>query len=131
MNTLKKMAKYFSILFQYSWKVHFISFTDVLHRNALMWSNNRIMQYKKVFFLFFWNYKSNLSIEVKKIGFRDETIQKAAKVKDKPSSKKIPERLDPRTIDPGQTFCDIPTHLHLFYCIFHAIIINKCNFFLV
>ena len=31
----------------------------------------------------------------------------------------------------GQTFCDLPTHLHLFYRIFHAIRINKCNFFLV
>ena len=31
----------------------------------------------------------------------------------------------------GQTFYDLPTRLHLFYCIFHAIRINKCNFFLV
>ena len=31
----------------------------------------------------------------------------------------------------GQTFCDLPTHLHLFYRIFHAIRIKKCNFFLV
>ena len=31
----------------------------------------------------------------------------------------------------GQTFCNLPTHLNLFYHIFHAIIINKCNFFLV
>ena len=29
----------------------------------------------------------------------------------------------------GQTFYDLPTHLHLFYRIFHAIRINKCNFF--
>ena len=31
----------------------------------------------------------------------------------------------------GQTFCDLPTHLHHFYHVFHAIRINKCIFFLV
>ena len=31
----------------------------------------------------------------------------------------------------GQTFCDLPTHLHLFYRIFHSIRINNCDFFLV
>ena len=31
----------------------------------------------------------------------------------------------------GQTFCDLPTHLHHFYHVFHAIRINKCNFFLL
>ena len=30
-----------------------------------------------------------------------------------------------------QTFSDLPTHLHLFYRIFHANRTNKCNFFLV
>ena len=29
----------------------------------------------------------------------------------------------------GQTFCDLPTCLHLFYCIFYAIRIKKGNFF--
>ena len=31
----------------------------------------------------------------------------------------------------GQTFCDLHTHLHLFYRIFHSIRINNCDFFLV
>ena len=31
----------------------------------------------------------------------------------------------------GQTFCDLPTHLHLFYRIFQAITINKLSFVLV
>ena len=30
---------------------------------------------------------------------------------------------------PGQTFCDLHTHLHLFYRIFHSIRINNCDFF--
>ena len=32
------------------------------------------------------------------------------------------------TVYTGQTFCDLPTHLHLFHCILHAIRINKCIF---
>ena len=31
----------------------------------------------------------------------------------------------------GQTFCDLHTHLHLFYRIFHSIKINNFDFFLV
>ena len=31
----------------------------------------------------------------------------------------------------GQTFCDLQTHLHLFYRIFHSIRINNFYFFLV
>ena len=29
----------------------------------------------------------------------------------------------------GQTFCDLPTHLHHFYNFFHTIRINECVFF--
>ena len=46
-------------------------------------------------------------------------------------SKNLRKSLSFNNITYGQTFCDLLTHLHLLYRIFHEIRINKCNFFLV
>ena len=92
------MEKCFIILFQYFWNVHFKTFTDFLHKNVLILSNNKSVHYKAFSMEI---TKATFWLRSKKQVFRDEKIQKAAKIKLKKNIfQKKPDWFCSKTIDP-------------------------------